>query len=60
MRTLSSAPAAGKNFAIVVNMIRKSKKLIQFVTFFQNLSMYSNGFGAGAVGAGDAALAPPK
>jgi hypothetical protein len=38
--------------AIVSNMNRKSIKLIQFVTFFQNQSMFSIGFGAGAVGAG--------
>jgi hypothetical protein len=40
--------------AIVVNMNRKGIKLIQFVTFFQNLSMFSIRFGAGAVGAGAA------
>jgi hypothetical protein len=40
--------------AIVVNMNRKSITLIQLVTFFQNLSMFSIGFVAGAVGAGAA------
>jgi hypothetical protein len=36
--------------AIVVNMNRKSIKLIQFGTFFQKPSMLSTGLGAGAVG----------
>jgi hypothetical protein len=34
--------------AIVVNMNRKSVKLIQFIIFFQNISMYGIRFGAGA------------
>jgi hypothetical protein len=34
--------------AIVVNMNRKIIELIQFVTFFQNLSIFSIGLGARA------------
>jgi hypothetical protein len=42
--------------AIVVKMKSKSIKQIQFVTFFQNLSMFSIEFVAGAVGVGAPSL----